>query len=154
MKIKWSEKAIDTFGRFYAGQISMGWLTLDEVPAQFKERTQYYVDLANQEQEMQEPQNRGCKIDMWKPEFLSMILSASVSVLTLFTFFQVRMTNSERRTTILEENAKQRDKELVEIKKRLDNHDKQNEALIRLTTEITNLSEKVEKIDTKLEELS
>lgn len=48
MKIKWSEKAIDTFGRFYAGQISMGWLTLDEVPAQFKERTQYYVDLANQ----------------------------------------------------------------------------------------------------------
>ena len=154
MKIKWSEKAIDTFGRFYAGQILMGWLTLDEVPAQFKERTQYYVDLANQEQEMQEPQNRGCKIDMWKPEFLSMILSASVSVLTLFTFFQSRMTNSERRTTILEENAKQRDKELVEIKKRLDNHDKQNEALIRLTTEITNLSEKVEKIDTKLEELS
>ena len=154
MKIKWSEKAIDTFGRFYAGQISMGWLTLDEVPAQFKERTQYYVDLANQEQEMQEPQNRGCKIDMWKPEFLSMILSASVSVLTLFTFFQSRMTNSERRTTILEENAKQRDKELVEIKKRLDNHDKQNEALIRLTTEITNLSEKVEKFDTKLEELS
>lgn len=154
MKIKWSEKAIDTFGRFYAGQISMGWLTLDEVPAQFKERTQYYVDLANQEQEMQEPQNRGYKIDMWKPEFLSMILSASVSVLTLFTFFQSRMTNSERRTTILEENAKQRDKELVEIKKRLDNHDKQNEALIRLTTEITNLSEKVEKIDTKLEELS
>ena len=55
MKIKWSEKAIDTFGRFYAGQISMGWLTLDEVPAQFKKRTQYYVDLANQEQEMQEP---------------------------------------------------------------------------------------------------
>ena len=91
---------------------------------------------------------------MWKPEFLSTILSGSVSVLTLFTFFQSRMTNSERRTTILEENAKQRDKELVEIKKRLDNHDKQNEALIRLTTEITNLSVKVEKIDTKLEELS
>lgn len=91
---------------------------------------------------------------MWKPEFLSMILSASVSVLTLFTFFQSRMTNSERRTTILEENAKQRDKELVEIKKRLDNHDKQNEALIRLTTEITNLSEKVEKIDNKLKEIS
>ncbi|HDR3342025.1 TPA: hypothetical protein QCN85_005881, partial [Bacillus anthracis] len=62
---------------------------------------------------------------MWKPEIISMFLSASVSVLTLFTFFQSRMTNSERRTTILEENAKQRDKELVEIKKRLDNHDKQ-----------------------------
>ena len=151
MKIKWSEKAIDTFGRFYAGQISMGWLTLDEVPAQFKERTQYYVDLANQKPETQEPQNRGCKIDMWKPEFLSMILSSSVSVLTLFTFFQSRMTNSERRTTILEENAKQQDRELSEVKKRLDNHDTQMRVLIQLTEQIKNLSEQVEKIDNKLE---
>lgn len=91
---------------------------------------------------------------MWKPEIISMFLSVSVSVLTLFTFFQSRMTTSERRTTILEEKDKQQDKELIEIKKRLDNHDKQNEALIRLTAEITNLSEKVEKIDNKLEELS
>ena len=91
---------------------------------------------------------------MLKPEFLSMILSAAVSLLTLFTFFQSRRTSSERRTTILEEKDKQQDKELIEIKKRLDSHDKQNEALIRLTTEITNLSEKVEKIDNKLEELS
>ena len=91
---------------------------------------------------------------MWKPEFLSMILSASVSVVTLFTFFQSRMTTNERRTTILEEKEKQFEKEIVDIKKRLDNHDRQNEALIRLTTEITNLSDKVEKIDNKLEELS
>ena len=83
-----------------------------------------------------------------------MILSAAVSLLTLFTFFQSRMTSSERRTTILEEKNKQFDKEIVEIKKRLDNHDRQNEALVRLTTEITNLSDKVEKIDNKLEELS
>ena len=91
---------------------------------------------------------------MLKPGFLSMVLSAAVSLLTLFTFFQSRMTSSERRTTILEEKDKQQDKELIEIKKRSDSHDKQNEALIRLTTEITNLSEKVEKIDNKLEEIS
>ena len=90
---------------------------------------------------------------MWKPEFLSMILSASVSVLTLFTFFQSRMTNSERRTTILEENAKQQDRELTEIKKRLDNHDTQMRVLIQLTEQIKNLSEQVEKIDNKLEEV-
>ena len=83
-----------------------------------------------------------------------MILSASVSVVTLFTFFQSRMTTNERRTTILEEKEKQFEKEIVDIKKRLDNHDRQNEALIRLTTEITNLSDKVERIDSKLEELS
>ncbi|QBX15684.1 DUF7365 family protein [Streptococcus equinus] len=90
---------------------------------------------------------------MWKPEFLSMILSASVSVLTLFTFFQSRMTNSERRTTILEENAKQQDRELSEVKKRLDNHDTQMRVLIQLTEQIKNLSEQVEKIDNKLEEV-
>ena len=91
---------------------------------------------------------------MIKPGFLSMILSAAVSLLTLFTFFQSRMTSTEKRLTVLEEKDKQEDKEIVEIKKRLDSHDKQNEALIRLTTEITNLSVKVEKIDNKLEELS
>ena len=91
---------------------------------------------------------------MLKPEFLSMVLSAAVSLLTLFTFFQSRITTNERRTTILEEKDKQVDKEIAEIKKRLDNHDRQNEVLIRLTSEITNLSDKVEKIDNKLEELS
>ena len=53
---------------------------------------------------------------MWKPEFLSMILSASVSLLTLFTFFQSRMTSTEKRLTILEEKNKQNDKELGETK--------------------------------------
>lgn len=90
---------------------------------------------------------------MWKPEIISMFLSASVSVLTLFTFFQSRMTNSERRTTILEENAKQQDRELSEVKKRLDNHDTQMRVLIQLTEQIKNLSEQVEKIDNKLEEV-
>lgn len=91
---------------------------------------------------------------MWKPETVSVVLSCVVSFLGIFAFFQGRMTSTEKRLTILEEKNKQQDKELTEIKKRLDNHDKQNEALIRLTTEITNLSEKVEKIDNKLEELS
>lgn len=91
---------------------------------------------------------------MIKFETITTITGAFVSALTIFTFFQGRITTTERRTTILEEKDKQFDKEIAEIKKRLDNHDRQNEALIRLTTEITNLSEKVEKIDNKLEELS
>ena len=91
---------------------------------------------------------------MWKPEIISMFLSASVSVLTLFTFFQSRMTSTEKRLTILEEKNKQQDKELTEIKVRLDNHDLQMQVLIQMTEQIKNLSEKVEKIDNKLEELS
>lgn len=88
---------------------------------------------------------------MIKFETITAIVGALVSMLTIFAFFQGRMTTNERRTTILEEKDKQFEKEFVEIKKRLDDHDKQNEVLIRLTAEITNLSDKVEKIDSKLE---
>ena len=91
---------------------------------------------------------------MWRPEFLSMILSASVSVLTLFTFFFFFFTSTEKRLTILEERNKQNDKELEETKSRLDNHDLQMQVLIQMTEQIKNLSEKIEKIDNKLEELS
>ena len=91
---------------------------------------------------------------MWRPEIISMILSASVSVLTLFTFFQSRMTSTEKRLTILEEKNRQNDKELEEIKSRVDNHDLQMQVLIQMTEQIKNLSEKIEKIDYKLEDLS
>ena len=91
---------------------------------------------------------------MWRPEIISMILSAAVSVITLFTFFQSRMTSTEKRLTILEERNKQNDKELEETKTRLDNHDLQMQVLIQMTEQIKNLSEKIEKIDNKLEELS
>ena len=70
---------------------------------------------------------------MWKPEIFSMLLSASVSVLTLFTFFQSRMTSTEKRLTILEEKNKQNDKELEETKTRLDNHDLQMQVLIQIS---------------------
>ena len=91
---------------------------------------------------------------MWRPEIISMILSAAVSVITLFTFFQSRMTSTEKRLTILEEKNKQNDKELEETKGRLDNHDLQMQVLIQMTEQIKNLSEKIEKIDNKLEEIS
>ena len=64
------------------------------------------------------------------------------------------MTSTEKRLTILEEKDKQQDKELTEIKARLDNHDLQMQVLIQMTEQIKNLSEKVDKIDNKLEELS
>lgn len=91
---------------------------------------------------------------MWKPETVSVILSCFLSFLGIFTFFQSRITSTEKRLTILEENNKQQDKQLTEIKARLDNHDLQMQVLIQMTEQIKNLSEKIEKIDNKLEELS
>ena len=64
------------------------------------------------------------------------------------------MTSTEKRLTILEEKNKQNDKELEDTKTRLDNHDLQMQVLIQMTEQIKNLSEKVDKIDNKLEELS
>ena len=91
---------------------------------------------------------------MWKPETVSVVLSCVVSFIGIFTFFQGRMTSTEKRLTILEEKNKQQDKELTEIKVRLDNHDLQMQVLIQMTEQIKNLSEKVDKIDNNLEELS
>lgn len=91
---------------------------------------------------------------MWKPETVSIILSCVLSFLGIFTFFQSRITSTEKRLTIIEENNKQQDKQLTEIKARLDNHDLQMQVLIQMTEQIKNLSEKIEKIDNKLEELS
>lgn len=90
---------------------------------------------------------------MLDPEIIRMILSISLSLLTLFTFFQSRMTSTEKRLTILEENNKQQDKQLTENKYILDNHDQQMKVLIQMTEQIKNLSEKIEKIDKKLEEV-
>ncbi|APC45886.1 holin [Streptococcus phage CHPC1198] len=90
---------------------------------------------------------------MLNPEIIRMILSISLSLLTLFTFFQSRMTLTEKRLTILEENNKQQDKRLAENKSILDNHDQQMKVLIQMTEQIKNLSEKIEKIDNKLEEV-
>ena len=90
---------------------------------------------------------------MLNPEIIRMILSISLSLLTLFTFFQSRMTLTEKRLTILEENNKQQDKRLAENKSILDNHDQEMKVLIQMTEQIKNLSEKIEKIDNKLEEV-
>ncbi|SNU08726.1 hypothetical protein SAMN05216470_1419 [Streptococcus equinus] len=84
---------------------------------------------------------------------INTILGVAVAGLTLFGFFQNKMTNNERRLTILEEKNNQQDKELAEIKNRLDNHDQQMKVLIQMTEQIKNLSEKIEKIDKKLEEV-
>ena len=90
---------------------------------------------------------------MWKPETVSVVLSCVVSFIGIFTFFQGRMTSTEKRLTILEEKNKQQDRELNEIKVRLDNHDSQMQVLIQMTEQIKNLSEKVDKIDNRLEEI-
>ena len=84
---------------------------------------------------------------------INAILGVAVAGLTLFGFFQNKMTNNERRLTILEEKNNQQDRELAEVKNILDNHDQQMKVLIKMTEQIKNLSEKIEKIDKKLEKV-
>lgn len=82
---------------------------------------------------------------------VDVVLGITMAVITLFSFFQSRMIASERRLTILEEENKQKARTLDEYSERLKKHDKQNDVLIQLTQQLTNLTEKVDKMDAKLE---
>lgn len=90
---------------------------------------------------------------MFKPEVISMVISALVALLTFTTFFQNRVANAEKRLTIIEEENKQQNVALEECKKRLDNHDVQNQALIRLTVQMDELTKKIEKIDERIKKI-
>lgn len=88
-----------------------------------------------------------------KPEIISIVISALVALLTFTTFFQSRVANTERRLTIIEEENKQQNQVLKECKKRLDNHDIQNQALIRLTVQMDELTKKIEKMDERIKKI-
>lgn len=45
---------IDIYAKYYAMQIKFGWLTIEKVPKVFRERTQYFVDLANKNEDTAE----------------------------------------------------------------------------------------------------
>lgn len=90
---------------------------------------------------------------MFKPEIISIVISALVALLTFTTFFQNRVANAERRLTIIEEENKQQNQALKECKQRLDNHDIQNQALIRLTVQMDELTKKIEKIDERIKKI-
>lgn len=90
---------------------------------------------------------------MFKPEIISMIISALAALLTFTTFFQNRVANAEKRLTIIEEENKQQNQALKECKQRLDNHDVQNQTLIRLTVQMDELTKKIEKMDERIKRI-
>lgn len=84
-------------------------------------------------------------------DMIGMLLSAFVALLTVFTFFQTRMTTTEKRLTILEQKDIQTDEKLEEYKVRLDNHDRQTEVMIRMSEQLNVLNAKVDGLAEKLE---
>lgn len=84
-------------------------------------------------------------------DMIGMLLSAFVALLTVFTFFQTRMTTTEKRLTILEQKDIQTDEKLEEYKVRLDNHDRQTEVMIRMSEQLNVLNAKVDNLAEKLE---
>lgn len=83
-------------------------------------------------------------------DMIGMLLSAFVALLTVFTFFQTRMTTTEKRLTILEQKDIQTDEKLEEYKLRLDNHDRQTEVMIRMSEQLNVLNAKVDGLAEKL----
>lgn len=87
-----------------------------------------------------------------KPEHVYAFVGFIVTIIGMWNVFSSKITAQEKRLVVLEKDVET----LTEFKqtalKRIDNHDKQNEVLIRLTTNIEYLTEKVEAIDKKMEE--
>lgn len=81
---------------------------------------------------------------------ITIVISAVAGMITVFSFFQNRMTSTEKRLSLLEKNDEYICEKLEDHKLRLDNHDKQTEAIVRMTEQLKVLSEKVDKMDHKL----
>ena len=82
---------------------------------------------------------------------MTTVVPIALSALTFYFAARNSTSSLEHRLTRLESDNEYRTKILEEYKIRLDNHDKQNEALIRMTEQISNLSQKVDEINKKLD---
>lgn len=81
---------------------------------------------------------------------ITIVISAVAGMITVFSFFQNRMTATEKRLSLLEKNDEYINEKLEDHKLRLDNYDKQTEAIVRMTEQLKVLSEKVDKMDHRL----
>lgn len=81
---------------------------------------------------------------------ITIVISAVAGMITVFSFFQGRMTATEKRLSLLEKNDEYISEKLYDHKLRLDNYDKQTEAIVRMTEQLKVLSEKVDKMDHRL----
>ena len=67
---------------------------------------------------------------------ITIVISAVAGMITVFSFFQNRMTATEKRLSLLEKNDEYISEKLEDHKLRLDNHDKQTEAIVRMTEQM------------------
>jgi hypothetical protein len=88
-----------------------------------------------------------------RPEYIYAFTGFVATAVGLWNAFSIKITAQEKRLVILEKDVETLNEFKQTALKRMNNHDKQNEALIRLTTNIENLTEKVEAINEKMEKI-
>ena len=87
------------------------------------------------------------------PEDISLWFGLIASIVAIYGKFKADVIIQEKRLTVLEKDNEYAKEFQRTASKRLDNHDKQNEALVRMNTSLEYLTEKVDAIDKRLEEL-
>ena len=85
------------------------------------------------------------------PEDISLLVGFISILLGVYGRFKGDIVSAEKRLTIIEKDIENLEEFKRSATLRLDNHDKQNEALIQMKTSLEYLTEKVDAIDKRLE---
>ena len=85
------------------------------------------------------------------PEDIYLLIVFISLSLGLYGRFKGDIVSAEKRLTIIEKDIESLEEFKRSATLRLDNHDKQNEALIQMKTSLEYLTEKVDAIDKRLE---
>lgn len=85
------------------------------------------------------------------PEDIYLLIGFVSLSLGLYGRFKGDIVSAEKRLTIIEKDIENLEEFKRSATLRLDNHDKQNEALIQMKTSLEYLTEKVDAIDKRLE---
>ena len=84
-------------------------------------------------------------------EFARWLFSVIGPLLAVYSYINNQTTKQENRITMLEQEYVYFKEGMAEARKRLDNHDEQNKALIALVEQVKGLGEDVKRIETKLD---
>ena len=79
----------------------------------------------------------------FRPEHVHIFVAFVSSVLGMWSILSAKMTKQENRNTILEKDVEHLKEFKESANRRLNNHDKQNEALLVLAEQVKNMSEDI-----------
>lgn len=79
----------------------------------------------------------------FKPEHIYTFIAFASSILGMWSTLSAKMTRQENRSTVLEKDIESLKEFKESANRRLDNHDKQNEAILVLAEQVKNMGDDI-----------